>query len=443
MNREQFLGDLMDRLGTLSEAECRKVAEYYDELIADGVESGRSEEEVIASFGQAEGIAGQILAERDSLQSKKEELRSRVENWQSESGERGGLREYRAKGPVEMIVVETRDRRVEVRESSDGQARVWFSPREGDRVSVEEAGGAFRFLHKASFFSGNAWIWNLHGGERKVLLEVPHAFAGTVCVKTTNSRIEAEGLYGREKLQLVSSNGRIAVTGCTVNELKLKTSNAKIEIVEAAGDACDASTSNGKTIVRESRFTRHLWLETSNGAICVENIDVPDISLCTSNGSVKGTVVGREEDYEIYSHTTNAKSNLQTTGLSGLDRRLSVVTSNGGIHIDFTGSPTDVEESARQEPCDPDGEESECTVACSWGENFAGDDEEDGEDGEDEEDDAPFTLADGQVHIGQDGICVGEGENTVRIDSADGTIRIGNGKIIIRNGRIEINPEEE
>ena len=66
MNRETFLNELMAGLTQLGPVEQRQVADYYNELIFDGVENGKPEEEIIAGFGAPEEIAAQIRAEYKS-----------------------------------------------------------------------------------------------------------------------------------------------------------------------------------------------------------------------------------------------------------------------------------------------------------------------------------------------------------------------------------------
>jgi len=315
----------MEGLGTLAEEERKKVSAYYQELILDGMESGKTEEEVVAGFGDPAAVAGQILEERDSLLQKEERLRQACKR--SMDGE---ARAYCAKGPVETVLVQVRDRCVEVRESTDGAVRVWFAKREGDRVSVEEAGGAFRFIHQASFFNGMFFF--SFGGGKKVVVEIPHDFGGTVCVKTTNCRLEADRLTLGGKLQLVTTNGRLAVTSCTVGKLSGKTTNGRLMLEEVTGVACEAATSNGQIEAKNCRIDERLWLETSNGTILVEGVDAPNLSFHTSNGAIKGAIAGRRAEYTLESRTTNGHSNVN--GGDG-EKHLRAVTSNASIHLDF------------------------------------------------------------------------------------------------------------
>lgn len=61
MNRETFLNELMAGLTQLGPVEQRQVADYYNELIFDGVENGKPEEEIIAGFGAPEEIDPHVI----------------------------------------------------------------------------------------------------------------------------------------------------------------------------------------------------------------------------------------------------------------------------------------------------------------------------------------------------------------------------------------------
>lgn len=368
MNRETFLWRLMEGLKALDEDERAQVTEYYQELLMDGVENGKTEEEVVAGFGDPAEVARQILTERGTLMEKEaqfeqereeherrrqeyeqqrrehEQRRQEYEQRRQEHEQRrreyeqrasGQPREYCARGPVETVLVQVRDRRVEVRESEDGVVRVWFAPQEGERVEVREANGAFQFVQKASFFNVHGLFFCLNGGQQATV-EVPRGFTGTVCVQTTNGRMEAKGLTVPGRLQLVSTNSRIAVSDCALGRLSGKTTNGRVVLEDLTGDACEAATSNGRAEAKNCILTEHLWLESSNGAIHIERVDAQDISLHTSNGSIKGTVAGARENYSAVGKTTNGHCNLHGSGQTG-EKKLRAITTNGGIHIEFEG----------------------------------------------------------------------------------------------------------
>ena len=63
MNRQEFLKALNRNLKNLKKEERKKYLEYYDEMIADIMETGVSEEEAVKRQGSVERIAADILAE--------------------------------------------------------------------------------------------------------------------------------------------------------------------------------------------------------------------------------------------------------------------------------------------------------------------------------------------------------------------------------------------
>lgn len=63
MTRLEFFTELRTRLSGLAEADVQESLDFYDEMIADRMEEGMSEEEAVAAIGTPEEIAKQILSE--------------------------------------------------------------------------------------------------------------------------------------------------------------------------------------------------------------------------------------------------------------------------------------------------------------------------------------------------------------------------------------------
>lgn len=63
MNKTQFLAALESHLSVLSEEERKRSLLYFEEIIADRMEEGLSEEEVIAQMDSPEAIAADIINE--------------------------------------------------------------------------------------------------------------------------------------------------------------------------------------------------------------------------------------------------------------------------------------------------------------------------------------------------------------------------------------------
>lgn len=63
MTKHEFFAELRTRLSGLAEADVQESLDFYDEMIADRMEEGMSEEEAVAAIGTPEEIAKQILSE--------------------------------------------------------------------------------------------------------------------------------------------------------------------------------------------------------------------------------------------------------------------------------------------------------------------------------------------------------------------------------------------
>ena len=65
MRRDEFMNALRQKIAPLSEGERDMAMDYYNEMIADKLEAGLDEEEVIAQFGPVEEIADKLIAESE------------------------------------------------------------------------------------------------------------------------------------------------------------------------------------------------------------------------------------------------------------------------------------------------------------------------------------------------------------------------------------------
>lgn len=63
VNKTEFIDELYHLLNSLSKAERQQHLDYYEEMIADQMEDGLTEEEAVAALGSPADIAAQILGE--------------------------------------------------------------------------------------------------------------------------------------------------------------------------------------------------------------------------------------------------------------------------------------------------------------------------------------------------------------------------------------------
>lgn len=67
MNKERFLSDLEKQLRFLSKTERQRQVSFYEEMIADSMEDGCSEEEAVQRIGNPGVIANEILQDQEEV----------------------------------------------------------------------------------------------------------------------------------------------------------------------------------------------------------------------------------------------------------------------------------------------------------------------------------------------------------------------------------------
>ena len=350
MTRNTFLEELMNQLGSLPAEDAGRIREYYEELICDGLEQGRMEEDIVNGFGPVEKISQRIREDYGQLVRYEQR---KPEREAQENREKQGEPEYNSNVAVHTIRVQAECISIVARPSNSDQARVLFQPRQGiDKVECYEEDGVFTFRH-----SMNTWFsWGIRGthSSEPIIVEIPENFDGSLflkdsnssirlggfehlksaCVETSNSRIEAIKLNCGE-LTLKTTNSRVEASNIAGRTLNISTTNGRLELENLSGESLEAVTNNGRVNARNCRMTEKIRLKSTNGKIDVDMIDAKNIELHTSNHTVNGTICGQMQDYAITSQTSNGKNNLPNYGTPAQAKTLWVKTTNGKIDVNF------------------------------------------------------------------------------------------------------------
>lgn len=69
MNKQDFLNELNQRLELLDPKERRELLSDYQEHFRNGIEAGKSEEQIVFDLGKPEEIAADIISERAFVKS--------------------------------------------------------------------------------------------------------------------------------------------------------------------------------------------------------------------------------------------------------------------------------------------------------------------------------------------------------------------------------------
>lgn len=343
MKKEAFLQALEDRLTPLGVEERRQICAYYSELILDGIELGKNEEEIILSLGSPDEAAARIIKDYEDYGQRLSSLPPQVQ---------GGDYSAPAHG-IRSIDIDTRDTPIEIAPAAGDTVRIAFHPRKGiDEVSSDIADGTFTFRHRMRPFSFHIFNWFRTGV--KIRLEIPGAYKGDVCIRTSNASVHAADLAAGN-LNLITSNAKVSAERINCQLLHIKTSNAKVIVGSIHCLPLDIETTNGAILLGDIHAERvraatsnarinaeHLTaageisLKTNNAALTFSDLPCTRLELKTSNAPVTGMLYGDMRAYSIQSHTSNAACNLPANAVyPELEKSLSVHTSNGRIHIDF------------------------------------------------------------------------------------------------------------
>ena len=323
MKKDEFLSRLTEQLPQLKQSEIDQLREYYQELICDGLEQGRTEENIIEGFGKPEDLAVQIKNEY-------KEYAQILMPRQTEQNQQ----DYTTRSPITKVLVEAQNLRVEIRQVPAGTVRVLFQPREGvDEVIHTVDNGEFIFRHRMRIFPLN--IVNWFRFPQRLILEIPENFRGSMRVKTSNSQINAASLPGMADIQLITSNAKITAENMSAGTMLLQSSNGGLLLRDLKGRRLEAITSNEKVRAANCSFPDTLLLSTKNGSIFLQDIIGDNIVLTTSNASITGNILGDMRDYGIESKTSNASNNLPNYQYPDQRKHLKARTSNGKIMVEF------------------------------------------------------------------------------------------------------------
>ena len=253
-------------------------------------------------------------------------------------------------GDYRQIIIDAKNNGIRVTLSSDERIHLTYYENEWNTYTVQDDGGVLRLQshHKPRL------VWfDFDFRPTNVELAVPAEYAGSLQLTTSNSSITASDINAATidfrssndkinlsnatvsgKLVLTTTNGRIQLTNVTAPSAELKTSNdsIRVEDVFIDGDIL-ATTTNGRIdLVNLTANTAKA--RTSNDSIHLSRLAAGIIDLQSSNGALKGSIVGDSSDYRIDSHTSNGSTNIDRGNANGI-YSLRAYTSNDSINIEF------------------------------------------------------------------------------------------------------------
>lgn len=338
MNKIDFLEKLKKGLAPISGNERQSVLDYYDEMISDRIENGKTEEEAVAELGSPESVVENILAE---FAVSGEKNMKKYEKTERKVGI-DGKSKLKVKCEIEKINVT----------ATDGN-EIAFTYYEGEKLQHDLTDKDGEVVLETR---NKTWFFRRFGLDNDMFtidVAVPRTFSGDLILeaatgainvrdllkvkelraKVSTGSVRAENLKA-EKVFFETSTGSITVSGAEIlgdAEIKATTGSVKAENVKAGG-RLEVNVTTGSLKCDAEAGKLALKATTGDVKFSVKNAD--EIYVKCTMGSVKGTVSGAESEYDIHSSATMGKSNLsERTGTTG--KKLTVITTTGSINVNF------------------------------------------------------------------------------------------------------------
>ncbi len=247
--------------------------------------------------------------------------------------------------------------------SPDGKVHLTYYESERFQYDITSENDRFSVKLIAPRFSLR-WLFTVDFSQHPMTLAVPEDFSGSIDIKTSTGDVSVKRLSGLKVLDIDANTGDIELEsidaesiGITVKtgsveaervtaekELGIKSTTGDIELdtVSAEGITTESTTGSQKLTALSCEVSSHT---ATTGSIVFERLDSDDITLEASTGSIRGTLVGKREDYRVTSTTSTGKSNIHSDVSDSLSstirpeglRTLEVKTSTGDIYIKFEG----------------------------------------------------------------------------------------------------------
>lgn len=193
----------------------------------------------------------------------------------------------------------------------------------------------------------------------EIKLSLPKSFKGRLRFRTNNGGVYIRGALLTD-VDLAIKNGKIDISDIECDKLSLKLNNGEVSVKSIKADAeVTAKCSNGAVRVETvsapelSLSCRNTYItaidvktdkldcRTYNGSIDVSAVSAEDIRLETANGRINALALGTRDEYRLSLETSNGSVTVDGTPTknitdpSGAKKRLNAKTSNGEISLRF------------------------------------------------------------------------------------------------------------
>lgn len=393
MNYNEWRDELKSNLLSVSEAERKRVLDYYAEAYADRREAGFSEREIIEGFGAPYDAAQRILNDNvdDEVKSGRRETPPREERrniygqpvhsappaptpppQHSRPEPAGKKKKNRAAiiivsiisailllGLISFIVLRAISCSIDPEftnahykqqaesiqnvkiDASIGEVETVFY--EGDKIEIEYHTSN---IYDVDISEQNDTLvyrlrnkrWFMHWGTinfPKTTIKLPEGCVYNLDIDlSAGSTTVNGGTFGNIKIDL--SAGTVNILGNTVcKSLKIDLSAGKVTIHKVECEsAVEIDLSAGQVDIDEAECSR-MNIDLSAGTVDIDRLNCPKINIDLSAGTVKLDVVGQQSEYTIDVDKSAGSCNVANQRGTDDNKKIDIDLSAGSVTVTF------------------------------------------------------------------------------------------------------------
>lgn len=205
---------------------------------------------------------------------------------------------------------------------------VWVPKNFDGTVELESSFGEISIMDAHTF--KNLTIQSDNGGIHTGSLAVN----GDVSIHSNFGDIQMDALRATGNIQVKNDNGRTFLKEMTGFATADITSNfGSVEVYNTEGGLLSIQNDNGQVKLHSVTLENLLAVNANFGKIVCDRIFAPDIYLNSDNGEIKGTIEGREEDFDISFVTQMGNGSRAARGNGKYS--IEATTAFGSINLDF------------------------------------------------------------------------------------------------------------
>lgn len=351
MNKMDYMKELNKALSGLNPQEKEMALRFCEEMIADRMESGLTEEAAVNGMESPREAAEKLMAEIRLQPDTTAPTTAQplTEEWQK-------MQLTCEPDRLNNIDLQAGNMGIKVIPAKDGQVTLTYFTRI-QNVYIAKVEGDTLLLREQKSESRRS-LFNLFGSitgpHASVTLAMPTDLMVNLTLHTKNGGLSLTGPQQLMQVEMSSTNGGVAVNQVKCIALSAHTTNGGVAAAQVeAKRSFSFTTTNGGMAARDCLSGGDLIFRTTNGGVAAENLlahqnlslssnngsikvaalDAAAIHLHTTNAAISGTVKGPQSAWQIDSHTTNGKNSLPP--FQEGEKPLSVHTSNASIRLGF------------------------------------------------------------------------------------------------------------